>query len=290
MNFNLKKNNRNNISHRKNKKNKITSQESIKKNLSPITKREHNLNSNSKKIEKNNKGKKILFNHEEFELNSMDYKNALIYDKRTYLQYYISLLRYNHLLIFSFCNGKDYNSRIIKIFLFFFFFSAYFTVNALFFTDSTMNKIYEDEGTFNFYFHFPQIIYSSIISGIISAIIKQLSLTQKKIVDLKQEKYKGELDKKEQKILKRFKIQFISFFILSFILLIIFWYYITCFCAVYINTQTILIKDTIISFSISFIYPFVKYLIPGIFRIPALNSKNEDRQYLYKISLIVQMI
>ena len=153
-----------------------------------------------------------------------------------------------------------------------------------------MNKIYEDDGTFNFYFHFPQIVYSSIISGIISAIIKQLSLTQKKIIDLKQKKYKGDLDKKEQKILKRFKIQFVSFFILSFILLIIFWYYVTCFCAVYINTQTILIKDTIISFSMSFIYPFVKYLIPGIFRIPALNSKKEDGQYLYKVSLIIQMI
>ena len=254
---------------------------------------EQENNSNSKNnVKRNNMNEeKIdLLNYKEFELNTMEYKKASIYDKRTYLQYYISLLRYNHLLIFSFYNNKDYNSRIIKIFLFFFFFSAYFAVNALFFTDSTMNKIYEDKGIFNFYYHFPQILYSSLISGILSAIIKQLSLSQNMIVDLRQEKHIEDFCKKEQKILKTFKIKIISFFIISFIFLIIFWYYLTCFCAVYINTQTILIKDTIISFSMSFIYPFVEYLIPGIFRIPALNSKKEDGQYLYKISLLLQMV
>ena len=153
-----------------------------------------------------------------------------------------------------------------------------------------MNKIYEDKGIFNFYYHFPQIIYSSLISGIVGVIIKQLSLSQKMIVDLRQEKNVEDLSIKEQKILKNYKIKIITFFIISFILLIFFGYYLTCFCAVYINTQIILIKDTIISFARSFIYPFVKYLIPGIFRIPALNSKKEDGQYLYKISLILQMI
>ena len=284
--LNIKSNNKSN-------KNKINAHDSTKINLSYNTKLEQENNSNSKNnVKRNNMNEeKIdLLNYKEFELNTMEYKKASIYDKRTYLQYYISLLRYNHLLIFSFYNNKDYNSRIIKIFLFFFFFSAYFAVNALFFTDSTMNKIYEDKGIFNFYYHFPQILYSSLISGILSAIIKQLSLSQNMIVDLRQEKHIEDFCKKEQKILKTFKFKIISFFIISFIFLIIFWYYLTCFCAVYINTQTILIKDTIISFSMSFIYPFVKYLIPGIFRIPALNSKKEDGQYLYKISLLLQMV
>ena len=283
-----------NHNNKKNKnKNVINAHESAKIDLNYNTKLEEEGNSNSKNNVKNNninEEKLNLLNYKEFELNSMEYKKASIHDKRTYLQYYISLLRYNHLLIFSFYNNKDYNSRIIKIFLFFFFFSAYFAVNALFFTDSTMNKIYEDKGIFNFYYHFPQIIYSSLISGIVGVIIKQLSLSQKMIVDLRQEKNVEDLSIKEQKILKNYKIKIITFFIISFILLIFFGYYLTCFCAVYINTQIILIKDTIISFAMSFIYPFLKYLIPGIFRIPALNSKKEDGQYLYKISLILQMI
>ena len=45
------------------------------------------------------------------ELNSLEYEKALINDKRTLVQYYISLLRINHLLFFSFyCKTKDYNS------------------------------------------------------------------------------------------------------------------------------------------------------------------------------------
>ena len=108
---------------------------------------------------KNIKNKEILEDNDS-ELNSLEYQKALVQDKRTFIQYYISLLKINHLLIFSFyCNNKDYNSQIIKMFLFFFFFSIDFTTNALFFNDDTMHKIYIDEGKFNLIYQIPQIIY-----------------------------------------------------------------------------------------------------------------------------------
>ena len=66
------------------------------------------------------------------ELNDLKYKQALKYDKRTYCEYYLSLIKTKHLLFFSFLPLMDFNSRIIKIFLFFFNFSVTFTVNALF--------------------------------------------------------------------------------------------------------------------------------------------------------------
>ena len=52
----------------------------------------------------------------------------------------------NNLLLFSFFIKDDYNSQIIKICLFFFSFALYFAINTLFFNDSTMHKIYENEG------------------------------------------------------------------------------------------------------------------------------------------------
>ncbi len=60
------------------------------------------------------------------------------------------------------------------------------------------------------------------------------------------------------------------------------------FCSVYPNTQMHLLKDTLISFGISFIYPFALYFIPTIFRIPALADNN--RRYLYRISVLLQML
>ena len=61
-------------------------------------------------------------------------------------------------------------------------------INALFFNDSTMHKIYIDEGNYNFIYQIPQIIYSSLISNIISILIKFLALTEKNILELKKEK------------------------------------------------------------------------------------------------------
>ena len=66
------------------------------------------------------------------EINNLSYDLALKYDKRTYLNYYCSLLRTKHIFIFSFFNKRDYNSRIIKIDLFFISFAMNFTINALF--------------------------------------------------------------------------------------------------------------------------------------------------------------
>ena len=67
-------------------------------------------------------------------------------------------------------------------------------------------------------------------------------------------------------------------------------FYITCFCGIYENTQLHLIKDSIISFGLSLIYPFGLNLIPGICRIPSLRAQKKDQEYLYKISQIAQSI
>ena len=225
--------------------------------------------------------------YKDYELNSLDYKKALKKDKRTFWQYYISLLKINHLIIFSFIINKDYNARIIKVFLFFFFFAVHLTVNALFFNDNTMHKIYIDEGNYNFIYQIPQILYSSIISGIIDAIIKFLSLSQDNIIELKHLPKKQNLEENHQKLLTILKIKFTLFFILTSIFLGFFWFYISCFCGIYKNTQIHLIKDSVISFSLDFLYPFGKCLLPGIIRIHSLKYKKE---YLYKVALFAQNI
>jgi hypothetical protein len=242
--------------------------------------------------EKTNKenNKVIILHFTDLELNTLQYKKALKYDKRTYIQYYLSLIRTKHLIIFAFYPVRDYNSTIIKICLLFFTFSLYYSVNALFFNDSIMHAIYKDSGGFNFIYHLPQIIYSTIISLIINMIIRNLSLSDKNIIELKHKKVSPNYMSKAEKVLKCLKIKFICFFIFSFVFLILFWYYLSCFCAVYQKTQIHLIKDTVISFSFSLFYQFGINLIPGCFRMNSLNAKNKDRYILYKISLIIQYL
>ena len=146
------------------------------------------------------------------------------------------------------------------------------TINALFFNDDTMHKIYQDRGKFDLLFQIPQILYSTLISKLIDSLIKYLALSQDNIIKLKQEKRKNYIKKKYSKILKAFRIKIICFFVFSFIILSSFWYYITCFCGIYVNTQIHLIKDSLISLITSLIY-FGINLIPGLFRIPAIRMK-----------------
>ena len=172
---------------------------------------------------------KELLEQKEFELNSLEYKEAFKLDKRDFFQYYTSLLKYNHPLFSTFCTYDDYNSQIIKIFLFFFSFSSDLAINALFFNDDTMHKIYQDKGEYDFFYQLPKILLSTLISKIIDTLIKNLALFQDNIVVLKYERNKNKIKKVYDYILKIIKIKFHIFFITAFIILSCFWYYITCF-------------------------------------------------------------
>ena len=235
------------------------------------------------------KTKKIMELNDE-ELNQLSYQLALKSDNRTFCEYYCSLIRTKHNLIFSFCYNHDYNSRIIKIDLFFINFVLELAINALFFDDKNMHKIYEDKGKFDFLFQLPQIIYSLIISYVLDTLLKLLALSEDYILNLKADKTYKDLNKRYAKLNRKIKIIILLFYITSSIFLLFFWYYISIFCSVYRNTQIHLIKDTLISFIFSLFTPFVIYLLPGFFRIPALSIKNNNRECLYNISKIIQMI
>ena len=133
-------------------------------------------------------------------------------------------------------------------------------------------------------YQIPQIIYSSLISEIIITFIKFLGLTENILIEIKNAEKISNSD--IIKIKSKLKIKFILFYIISFLLLLAFSYYISCFCGTYINTQIHLIKDTFMSFGLSLVYPFGTFLLPGIFRINALKNKNN--KYIYKFSQFIE--
>ena len=245
---------------------------------------------NNKIIKKDINNNNIILDLNDYEINTLIYADALKYDQRTYSQYYFSLLRTKHILVLAFYpNKSDYNSQVMKICLFFFSFALYFSVNALFFTDETIHTIHENNGKYDFIYQIPQMLYSTIISSFISALIKYFSLSEKNILEIKNEKKLKNCNNKIPQVIKCLKKKFILFFILSFSFLFFFWSYLSCFCAVYKNTQIYLVKDTLFSFLFSLLYPLGVYLIPGFFRIPSLNSSKNNKEILYKLSKIIQM-
>ena len=234
------------------------------------------------------KDNNLLIQFNDYELNSMSYNLAKIYDKRNYFNYYFSLITLKNAFIFSFCPKKDYNSTIIKISLFFLFFAIYYFINALFFDEPTIHKIYEDKGKYNFIYLVPHVCYSFVISHTLNTIIKYIFLSERNICKIKTEKNINKAYDIMEKVKKRLIIKYICFYIMSFIFLLFFWYYLSSFGAVYKNSQIYLIKNTAISFGFSLVYPFIINIFPCILRICSLKGKKNE--FKYKISKIIQII
>ena len=273
-----------------NKDTKSNSKIELKINKFIIFSNNKNNNKIKGKKEKNlkNKVNQINYNYNDYELNLITYEKALKYDKRSLGTYYCGLIKSKHPFIFHFFPVNDNNLMIIKICLFFLSFSIYYFINNLFFDESTIHKIYEEEGIYNFIYLIPHILYSFVISQTLYIIIKYIFLSERNLYEIKEEENIEIIPEKIEKVKKCIIIKYICFFCLNIIFLSFFWYYLSSFGAVFQNTQIYLIKNTLISYGVSLVYPFIINLIPSILRIYSLSNKK--RKCLYKISKIIELL
>ena len=118
--------------------------------------------------------------------------------------------------------------------------------------------------------------------------VKYFILSERDIVNIKRKLTYDEAYDEADKAKRCLIIKYILFYAIGVAFLIVFWYYLSSFCAVYQNTQIFLIINTFITIVISFIYPFIINFIPAFLRKIALDGKN--RECLYNTNKIIQMI
>ena len=217
----------------------------------------------------------------------MDYDNAIINDNRNYWQYYWSLLKKKHLIILTFISNDDYNVFLLKLSLFILSLALFFSINTLFYKDDTLHTIFSEHGKYNLIYQIPQVLYSTLISLAMSFILKRLSLSQNQLIAIRKELDMPRARQLSTKAKKCFSIKMYLFFSIGLALLMFFWYYVTSFAAVYKNTQLHLIKDTLLSFGLSMLYPFAINFVPGFFRFLALKSENKNKKCLYITGQII---
>ena len=173
-----------------------------------------------------------------------------------------------------------------------------------------MHKIYEDDGKYNILCMLPYTCYSAIIAiAILRIITETLIITEKHMLELKRQNTKMLALEQKRKSLKCIMIKYIIFFVLCAGLITFFWIYLTCFEAIYQNTQMHLIKNTLLSFAISSVYPFLICILPTILRKDALTSDKKivtlkskgrkvssfkiilkNREYVYNASKYLQYL
>ena len=167
-------------------------------------------------------------------------------------------------------------------------FSIYYAINFIFFNDEIIHKLYEEGGKYDIIYFLPKIIISFAISHIITIFIKFVFLSERNIANIKQQltsslAYNISLVEKRNLIIK-YTIYFIS----GIIFLVFFWMLLSSFGAVYQNTQIYIFENALLSFTLSFFYTFLFNILPSIFRILSLSSKNNE--YIYQFSKFLQLL
>ena len=245
------------------------------------------IEKNAIKPKINNKNK-IVYN--DFELTSLEYSKALLYDKRTCCKFYSYLLKRKNLILFSICPVKDYNSMLIKLCILSLSFSIHYAVNFAFFNEKIIHKIYETGGKYDVLYFLPKISISFAISYFVSNILKYIFLSDRYIFEIRMQPSFSSAYDISDKVKRKLIIKYTIFFIISLLFLGFFWMLLSSFGAVYQNTQIFIFKNALISFGYALFYPLFNNIFPCIFRITSLRSETKDNECLFKFSKFLQIL
>ena len=179
---------------------------------------------------------------------------------------------------------------IIKSSLFFLSFAIYYAINLAFFNENMIHKLYENGGKYEIEYFIFKILISFAISYIISRLIIFIFLSERNLIEIKNQPTLEASNDIVEKVKRNLVIKYIIYFIMGLLFLAFFWLLLSSFGAVYQNTQIIIFKNTLISFGISLIFPFIINIFPCIFRICSLNSESKDMDCIYSFSKILQYI
>ena len=158
-------------------------------------------------------------------------------------------------------------------------------MNALFFADKTIHKLYIEHGTYNFGQSLPGIIYSILITHALEILLCYLTMTDIHIYEIKSMKKSEQTTDRINNILKIIRIKLIIFFSFGILLFLFYWYCISAFCAVYQKTQGFLILNSFFSFLFELIDPFIFYALFTLLRKISFKYQNKNGMvWLYKIS------
>ena len=233
------------------------------------------------------KEKKDKKNFDDFELNHLEYSEALQYDHRLFLRIYWSLLKREHSIIHTFLSWNDYNLFFVKLSKFFFLVTTIMALDALFFSNDAMHNIYSSGGSFNFGAHMVQMVLSIIVYEVFQILLNYLTLT-----DIDYYKIKGKKDTITQKelisIIKCIKYKIMGFYISTFLIFLFYWYLNSAFCAVYEYTQGPFAIDSFVCLIFAWIYPLALYLLPtGLRKISFICLRMKGLKIIYRISQFI---
>ena len=266
---NFKKNNI--IELKKNKKKNISNRIKSKNNEKNVR---HNLETNEgKKKLKNDKELFNLYKLDE-DLQDMDYEQAILYDKRSYLRIYWAFLVDTQIILGTFCTKSYLNLFIFKLSFLTCTFQISFFLNAFFYSDEYISDAYHNNGVLDFVSGLPKSIYSLVATLITTFLLGMLSNSKSELKQLIREKRQNKNYMNLINIkLRKLRIKLIVYFILVFSLGLLFLYYVSSFCSVYRNSQKYWFIGCLESFGMDSIVAIIVCIFLSLFRYIAIKRR-----------------
>ena len=259
----------------------------ISEKKSDLEKSNNDISDSINELIIDNKIKKTFLEKTKVEWNNLSYKEAKKEDKRTFFQFYFSLIKTKHILFLPFRGEKDYNSRIINICNLLFVLVIYLTINTMFVDESSIHNIYISKGKFDFSYNVPKIVLATFLIYILQVLYFYAISLERITLEIKGNVNKN-FFKRVNNVMNIIIVKIFITFSINILLLVFSWLYIGCFTSIFPKTKMHLIKITIISFSISIVIPLVIFLLISSLRIFSL--KKENRKGLYQISQLLQIL
>ena len=224
-------------------------------------------------------------------LNIYNYEEALKYEKRSLINiYYIFLIAKQAIMHAIFYRSPieplPLRLSILKLLI-----GCDLALNAIFYTDKKIYEKYKSGKnaiTFAFTNFILIILLSFLIGFVLLTFLMNLNNSTNEIRRLfrgeeekikKDSKYKVNLQRKKEilveikKIITKFKIKVIIYYIIEFLIMSFYWYYVTIFCYIYKKTQISWIIVSIISIIIRIIFDLIINFIFAVLYNLSISSK-----------------
>ena len=266
----------NNFNDNYNNKNKY-----IEENNQPISKyNEYNIIKKIIEIPKEQR----LYYYCDTEMNLFEYEKYLEIDTRSLLRYYWSIISDNDILLYSFgLWNNDYNFITVKLSFFIFSFFFILLINICFMSDKDIYHLFEAQGKYTLTYYLLKNTFSMLICFVIILLMKYLVFSINQIFIIRSFE-KDEFQEKVQNLIKSIHKKNTIFFVISLVFNLFIWYFVMCFCNVYINNEIVLISNALVTFAEISMCPFLFGIFAVIFRYNAIKSKEEKRIKLYKFN------
>ena len=222
------------------------------------------------------------------DLLDMDYEQAINFDKRAYLKMFWGILVDNQIILGTFFTENYLHLFVIKLSFLVFNFEISLFLNAFFYTDEYISDAYHNDGVLDFFTSLPKSIYSSLVTLVITSLLKMLSNSKNELTRVIRNKrndynYIFFVDNK----LRKLRNKLIAYFILVFLLDIFFLYYVSAFCSVYRYSQKYWFFGFLESFGFDTLVAIFICAIISLLRYISIRKK---LKYFYIMSNIISTL